>query len=613
MPTGRPGRSRSRSGVGWGDDGPQPGWRVEATRRRARRGADRRRRARTRRRRPAGRATGSVPGPPRRGVARPPEPRRRRRAHRPGRRRPLARGGAGRPAAATSAGCGSRRASRASRRGRRRCRRCRASRSRSSRPTAPWSSGSSARIGFRRVEVRGVELLVNGRAVLIRGRQPPRLRPADGPRRRARGHARRRRRDEALGLQRRPDVALPERPGVPRRVRRARAVRDRRGRHRVPRLVRRRLPRPALPVGVRRPRGADDRARPPPPVDHRLVAGQRVRATARTTTRRPAGRARADPSRPLHYEGAIKFDWASATRPRATSCARCTRRSPRWSPTRRSGRQRHPLVMCEFSHAMGNSNGTLAEYWDAIESTPGLQGGFIWEWRDHGLDQRLPDGTIAPRVRRRLRRPAQRRRVLHRRHHVPRPQPEARDLRAHVPRLARPRGLGRGGGRGRTRGPGQRSRTAASSATPAGCERRGRSTADGETVAGGDLPLPSIAPGATAEVRHPRLAAPARRRRRALADPALPDGRGDRLGRRRATRSAGRRSRWTTRAGRGRRRTCRHHMQGWTGDVALDDEGLLLHPSFAAPPALSLWRAPTDNDRIGGHGRPLGRLGPDAR
>src|SRR3972149_8166516 len=41
---------------------------------------------------------------------------------------------------------------------------------------------------------------------------------------------------------------------------------------------------------------------------------------------------------------------------------------------------------------MGNSNGPLAEYWDAIESTPGLQGGFMWEWWDHGLVQELPDG-----------------------------------------------------------------------------------------------------------------------------------------------------------------------------------------------------------------------------
>ncbi|MCJ7712233.1 MAG: DUF4981 domain-containing protein, partial [Chloroflexi bacterium] len=38
----------------------------------------------------------------------------------------------------------------------------------------------------------------------------------------------------------------------------------------------------------------------------------------------------------------------------------------------------------------------------------------------------------------------------------------------------------------------------------------------------------------------------------------------------------------------------------WTGDVAVDDEGGLLHPAFAASPALTLWRAPTDNDRIGG-------------
>ena len=58
-----------------------------------------------------------------------------------------------------------------------------------------------------------------------------------------------------------------------------------------------------------------------------------------------------------------------------------------------SGRQDRPLIMCEYSHAMGNGNGTLAEYWDAIEATPGLQGGFIWEWRDHGLVQTLPDGT----------------------------------------------------------------------------------------------------------------------------------------------------------------------------------------------------------------------------
>ncbi|MGA1345080.1 MAG: glycoside hydrolase family 2 TIM barrel-domain containing protein [Ilumatobacteraceae bacterium] len=44
-----------------------------------------------------------------------------------------------------------------------------------------------------------------------------------------------------------------------------------------------------------------------------------------------------------------------------------------------------PLIMCEYSHAMGNSNGDLDRYWAAIEEHHGLQGGFIWDWRDQGL------------------------------------------------------------------------------------------------------------------------------------------------------------------------------------------------------------------------------------
>ena len=44
-----------------------------------------------------------------------------------------------------------------------------------------------------------------------------------------------------------------------------------------------------------------------------------------------------------------------------------------------------PLIMCEFSHAMGNSNGSLADYWRAVRDNQGLQGGFIWEWIDHGI------------------------------------------------------------------------------------------------------------------------------------------------------------------------------------------------------------------------------------
>jgi beta-galactosidase len=52
-----------------------------------------------------------------------------------------------------------------------------------------------------------------------------------------------------------------------------------------------------------------------------------------------------------------------------------------------------PLVMCEYIHAMNNSCGGLADYWDAIRVHPGLQGGFVWDWVDQALVQELPDGT----------------------------------------------------------------------------------------------------------------------------------------------------------------------------------------------------------------------------
>jgi beta-galactosidase/beta-glucuronidase len=51
-----------------------------------------------------------------------------------------------------------------------------------------------------------------------------------------------------------------------------------------------------------------------------------------------------------------------------------------------------PLILCEYSHAMGNSNGNVAKYWDAFNTYPRLQGGFIWDWVDQGLTRRTADG-----------------------------------------------------------------------------------------------------------------------------------------------------------------------------------------------------------------------------
>jgi beta-galactosidase len=44
-----------------------------------------------------------------------------------------------------------------------------------------------------------------------------------------------------------------------------------------------------------------------------------------------------------------------------------------------------PMIMCEYAHAMGNSTGNLQDYWDVIEKYPRLQGGFIWDWVDQGF------------------------------------------------------------------------------------------------------------------------------------------------------------------------------------------------------------------------------------
>ena len=99
-----------------------------------------------------------------------------------------------------------------------------------------------------------------------------------------------------------------------------------------------------------------------------------------------------DPSRPLHYEGGIRGNWMGshsltdviAPMYPSINAIKEYAKSPKAD---------RPLIMCEYSHAMGNSNGNLAEYWEAIEATRGLQGGFIWEMWDHGPVQTLADGT----------------------------------------------------------------------------------------------------------------------------------------------------------------------------------------------------------------------------
>jgi beta-galactosidase len=101
---------------------------------------------------------------------------------------------------------------------------------------------------------------------------------------------------------------------------------------------------------------------------------------------------RYDPTRPLHYESALMFDLYADAGVTDIVCPMYASIEDivAWAESGRD--QRRPLILCEYSHAMGNSNGSLADYYAAFEAHDGLQGGFIWEWKDHGLLQHLDEG-----------------------------------------------------------------------------------------------------------------------------------------------------------------------------------------------------------------------------
>ena len=84
-----------------------------------------------------------------------------------------------------------------------------------------------------------------------------------------------------------------------------------------------------------------------------------------------------DSTRPVQYEGATEFQNTDIYAPMYHTI-KMIKNYAENDPS-------HPLVLCEYSHAMGNSVGNLQEYWDVIESYDVLQGGFIWDWVDQGI------------------------------------------------------------------------------------------------------------------------------------------------------------------------------------------------------------------------------------
>ncbi|MGW4646858.1 glycoside hydrolase family 2 TIM barrel-domain containing protein [Kitasatospora sp. NPDC004289] len=93
---------------------------------------------------------------------------------------------------------------------------------------------------------------------------------------------------------------------------------------------------------------------------------------------------RRDPSRPLHYEGdqtCADTDLYSRMYADHAEVELIGRRED-GGPERR---RQLPFILCEYAHAMGNGPGGLAEYQRLFETYERCQGGFVWEWIDHGL------------------------------------------------------------------------------------------------------------------------------------------------------------------------------------------------------------------------------------
>ena len=104
-----------------------------------------------------------------------------------------------------------------------------------------------------------------------------------------------------------------------------------------------------------------------------------------------------DPSRPLHYERDYTSRDVDVYSLMYTPHAEVEligqrKEEPLEDPELDARRRAMPFIMCEYGHAMGNGPGGLSEYQELFDTYPRCQGGFIWEWIDHGIRVRTPRG-----------------------------------------------------------------------------------------------------------------------------------------------------------------------------------------------------------------------------
>lgn len=96
-----------------------------------------------------------------------------------------------------------------------------------------------------------------------------------------------------------------------------------------------------------------------------------------------------DPSRLVHYEGVFHYRASEA----ASDIESTMYAKPQDVEKYANSNPGKPYIICEYSHAMGNSCGGLHLYWELFEKYDILQGAFIWDWIDQAIRTQTADGT----------------------------------------------------------------------------------------------------------------------------------------------------------------------------------------------------------------------------
>lgn len=94
---------------------------------------------------------------------------------------------------------------------------------------------------------------------------------------------------------------------------------------------------------------------------------------------------KADPTRLVHYEGDREAETADVYSSMYTAIENLKELGKKEELNK-------PHILCEYAHAMGNGPGSLKEYWETFYAYRRLQGGFVWEWCDHGIRRYTEDG-----------------------------------------------------------------------------------------------------------------------------------------------------------------------------------------------------------------------------